>query len=78
MSWITENPKLLLGLAAIFGTVAGTWIGARAGLQIERKRQEFERNQNERRARTPAGEAGLSFAATPGPGDSDGGDVYSP
>ena len=26
----------------------------------------------------PADEAGLSFAATPGPGDSDGGDVYPP
>ena len=29
-------------------------------------------------ARTHAGEAGLSFAPTPGPGDSDGGDVYPP
>jgi hypothetical protein len=68
VSWITENGELLLGLAGIFGTLAGTWIGVRAGLHIERKRQEFDSEPVE----------GLSFAATPGQGDSEGGDVHSP
>lgn len=67
MSWITENEKLLLGIAGIFGILAGTWIGVKAGLQIERRRQ-FDQKPVE----------GLSFAATPGQGDSEGGDVHSP
>lgn len=35
MSWIAENPELVLGLAGIFGTLAGTLIGAWVGLRVD-------------------------------------------
>jgi hypothetical protein len=51
VSWISDNAELVLGLAGILGTLAGALIGARVGLQVERRRQEFERDENDRRER---------------------------
>jgi len=51
MSWISHNAELLLGVAGILGALTGALIGARVGLQVERRRQEFERDENERRER---------------------------
>ena len=51
MSWISDNAELVLGLAGILGALAGALIGARVGLQIERRRQEFERDEDDRRER---------------------------
>jgi len=51
VSWISHNATLLLGIAGILGTLAGALIGAHVGLQVERRRQEFERDENDRRER---------------------------
>jgi hypothetical protein len=51
VSWISDNAELVLGLAGILGALVGALIGARVGLQVERRRQEFERDENDRRER---------------------------
>lgn len=51
VSWISDNAELVLGLAGILGTLVGAVIGAGVGLKVERRRQEFERDENDRRER---------------------------